>query len=137
YLEHGEISLVRESLRERERLLRERPHLVRSLEFVLAVPRHFFGRRSALAIRTGLWLYGLAAGVRHCTAAPARAQAVRDLESALDKGLNLEFYPYEDAQCEYPERLVGEWLAGAMEDGAVARNYTRVLAVEAAEGRAR
>src|SRR5215471_19640137 len=33
YLEHGELDLVRESLRERERLLRERPHLVRSLHF--------------------------------------------------------------------------------------------------------
>src|SRR5205814_8370569 len=37
YLEHGEISLVRESLRDRERLLRERPHLVRPLEFILAL----------------------------------------------------------------------------------------------------
>src|SRR5881394_1372898 len=33
YLEHGELSLVRESLKERERLLRERPHLVRPLDF--------------------------------------------------------------------------------------------------------
>src|SRR5438309_4762758 len=39
YLEHGELGLVRESLRERERLLRERPHLVRSLRFVLALRR--------------------------------------------------------------------------------------------------
>src|SRR5579859_4297548 len=37
YLEHGEIGLVRESLRERDRLLRERPHLVRPLTFVLAL----------------------------------------------------------------------------------------------------
>src|SRR5919108_1968253 len=56
YLEHGEISLVRESLRERERLLRERPHLVRPLEFVLALPTHGI-KRSALAIRAGIWLY--------------------------------------------------------------------------------
>src|SRR5437588_8401054 len=35
YLEHGELSLVRESLKERERLLRERPHLVRLQEFIL------------------------------------------------------------------------------------------------------
>jgi len=54
YLEHGEIGLVRESLRERERLLRERAHLVRPMEFVLALPR---GRRSAIEIRLGLWLY--------------------------------------------------------------------------------
>src|ERR1700750_3425378 len=36
YLEHGEIGLVRESLRERQRLLFERPHLVRHLYFLLA-----------------------------------------------------------------------------------------------------
>src|SRR5216110_1065705 len=55
YLEHGELGLVRESLRERERLLRERPHLVHPLQFLLALNGH--GRRSAWAVRTGLWLY--------------------------------------------------------------------------------
>ena len=35
YLEHGEIGLVRESLRERERLLRIAPHLVRPLPLLL------------------------------------------------------------------------------------------------------
>src|SRR5246127_970864 len=57
YLEHGEVGLVRESLRERERLLRRHPNLVRPLEFLLALshePRPFM--RSSMAIRTGLWL---------------------------------------------------------------------------------
>src|SRR5216683_1625304 len=35
YLEHAEIGLVRESLRERERLLAQSPHLVRPLQFLL------------------------------------------------------------------------------------------------------
>src|SRR5436853_3865391 len=35
YLEHGEIGLVRESLRERERLLRERSHLVHPMHFLV------------------------------------------------------------------------------------------------------
>src|SRR5215470_2729865 len=39
YLEHGDLGLVRESLRERERLLCEHPHLVQPLEFLLALPR--------------------------------------------------------------------------------------------------
>ncbi|PYX58289.1 MAG: FAD-dependent oxidoreductase, partial [Acidobacteria bacterium] len=38
YLEHGELGLVRESLRERERLLSQLPHLVRPLKFLLALP---------------------------------------------------------------------------------------------------
>ena len=37
YLQYAEIALVRESLRERDRLLRERPNLVKPLRFVLAV----------------------------------------------------------------------------------------------------
>src|SRR5271163_4888784 len=34
YLEHGELGLVRESLRERETLLREKSHLVHPMEFL-------------------------------------------------------------------------------------------------------
>src|SRR5712692_1214871 len=55
YLEHGELGLVRESLKERERMLCEYPHLVRPLRFVLAIPKA--SHHSALAIRTGLFLY--------------------------------------------------------------------------------
>src|SRR5213082_3013377 len=40
YLEHGEIGLVRESLRERERLLRASPNLVHTREFLLALGEH-------------------------------------------------------------------------------------------------
>ena len=56
YLEHGELGMVRESLRERERLRAERPHLVRPLKFVIALGAG--GNHSALAVRAGLWLYG-------------------------------------------------------------------------------
>src|SRR5437899_5859365 len=55
YLEHGEIGMVRESLRARGRLLRERPHLVPPIHFLLALSDNT--RRSSLTIRTGLWLY--------------------------------------------------------------------------------
>src|SRR5207302_9303243 len=55
YLEHGEIGMVRESLRARGRLLRERPHLVHPIHFLLALSDN--SRRSSLAVRPGLWLY--------------------------------------------------------------------------------
>lgn len=54
YLEYCEFRLVREALRERERLLRIAPHLIRPLCFVLPMPE--FGR-PAWMIRLGLWLY--------------------------------------------------------------------------------
>src|SRR5881396_2035823 len=60
YLEHKEIGLVRESLRERERLLRQRPHLVHPIHFLLALSQN--SRRSALTVRTGLWLYSRMGG---------------------------------------------------------------------------
>ena len=55
YLENGEIGLVRESLRERERLLCERPHLIRPTRFVFALNEG--SRHSAMELRAGLWLY--------------------------------------------------------------------------------
>ncbi len=42
---------------------------------------------------------------------------------------------YQDAQCEFPERLVAEWLVEAIEAGAIARNHTQVLAVDVRQGR--
>src|SRR5262245_42355206 len=69
YLEHGELALVRESLREREALLRQQPHLVRPMHFLLALPRG--ARHSALAVRTGLWLYKAMAGAHVHTSSPS------------------------------------------------------------------
>jgi len=49
YLKHGEIGMVRESLRERQRLLRERPHLVHPVHFLLALNQSSREARSAYA----------------------------------------------------------------------------------------
>ncbi|MGC2695119.1 MAG: glycerol-3-phosphate dehydrogenase/oxidase [Candidatus Angelobacter sp.] len=131
YLEHGEIGLVRESLRERERLLTQSPHLVRPLHFLLALPkksRSFL--RSGLAIRTGLWLYHRWAGGKHnCFDRPG------DFERQLDKDSAWSIYNYEDAQCEFPERLVAEWLAESAAAGAVVCNHTQLLEISRSNGR--
>ena len=126
YLEHGELGLVRESLLERRRLLQERPHLVHPIHFLLALDQN--SGRSALAIRTGLWLYRRLGGGR-LQAGSSRADQQK-LERLLDSGRRWSVFSYEDAQCEFPERLVAEWLVEAMEAGAVARNHTQVLAAD-------
>lgn len=59
YLEHYEFKLVRESLAEREVMLRTAPHLVQPLRFVLPDPP---GGRPWWMIRAGLLLYDLLAG---------------------------------------------------------------------------
>ena len=133
YLEHGEIGLVRESLRERERLLRERSHLVQPTQFLLLLNEQ--SQRSALKVRTGLWLYQRFAGRK--TNRSLGEMELKRVERALDAGHRWSFFNYEDAQCEFPERLVAEWLTEAIDAGAIVRNHAEVLAVNVAHGRAR
>lgn len=59
YLEYYEFGLVRESLHEREILLKAAPHLVRPMEFILP---HDPAQRSPFMIRLGLFLYDRLAG---------------------------------------------------------------------------
>jgi glycerol-3-phosphate dehydrogenase len=131
YLEHGDVGLVRESLHEREKLLRERSHLVHPLNFLLLLNET--SRRSAMKVRAGLWLYQRMAGK------PVRANTtemeLKRLERALDAGHRWSSFNYEDAQCEFPERLVAEWLMEAVEAGAVVRNHAEALAVDVSHGR--
>jgi glycerol-3-phosphate dehydrogenase len=133
YLEHGEIGLVRESLRERKRLLRHYSHLVHPLQFLLALDDT--SRRSALKMRMGLWLYRILGGHQRNVNTISEDQA--RLERLLDAGRRWSVFSFQDAQCEFPERLVAEWLVEAIEAGAVARNHTKVLAVDVRHGRAK
>jgi glycerol-3-phosphate dehydrogenase len=126
YLEHAEIGLVRESLAERRRLLEQHPHLVHPVHFLLALDQE--SGRSALAVRTGLWLYRRLGGGR--LRPDSSLEDERKLELLLDSGRRWSVFSYEDAQCEFPERLVAEWLVEAMEAGTIARNHTQVLAVD-------
>src|SRR6202453_2520267 len=96
YLEHGELGLVRESLRERERLLRERSHLVQPIHFLLLLNEN--SRRNAMKVRAGLWLYRRIAGKTSGT--HFSQMALNRLERALDAGHRWSFLHYEDAQCE-------------------------------------
>jgi glycerol-3-phosphate dehydrogenase len=62
YLETGQISLVRESLRERELLLRLAPNLVRRVAFFIPVYPHI--SRRPWRLRAGLSMYSVLAGLR-------------------------------------------------------------------------
>ena len=57
YLEHRDFALVRESLRERERLFRNAPHLVKPVR--LLMPAYAHNRRPAWLIRLGMIAYDL------------------------------------------------------------------------------
>src|SRR5271170_360109 len=133
YLEHGELGLVRESLREREKLLREKSHLVHPMHFLLLLNET--SERSAMKVRAGLWLYQRMAGKR--PSEDATEMELKRLERALDAGHRWSFYNYEDAQCEFPERLVAEWLMEAVDAGATVRNHMEALAVDVSHARTR
>lgn len=62
YLESGQINLVYHSLRERQRLFREQPALVKPVKFFIPIYRNT--QRRPWQIRTGLSAYALLAGLR-------------------------------------------------------------------------
>ena len=78
YLERGQVGLVRESVREREILLRIAPHLVTPLEFTWPVYRG--SRLPKWKLRAGLTLYDLLAGRRRM-----RAHHSLDVSEVLEK----------------------------------------------------
>jgi len=97
YLESAQFGLVRKSLRERDCLLRNAPHLVQLKNFYLPVYRQT--RRRPLTIALGLMLYALLGGLR----ANTRFNVVRKRDwSALPiKQQGLQFvFKYQDAQTD-------------------------------------
>jgi glycerol-3-phosphate dehydrogenase len=126
YLEHGEVGLVRESLRERETLLRTvAPHLIRPLPMLF--PVYAGRRRGLLTIRAGMLAYDLLSSSkslprhRMLTAAEVRARAP-GLEAEGLRGAALFF----DAQVEFAERLAVENALAARDAGATVLTYARV-----------
>jgi glycerol-3-phosphate dehydrogenase len=134
YLEQGNVRLVRESARERERLRRLAPHLVRSQEFVF--PVYAGGPVGLLKLAAGLWAYDLLAGLlgvrRHRLLVGARAVAA--VEPALRReglrGAGVYFdYRTDDA------RLVLETLLAAAQAGAVVVSYADLRSFVKEDGR--
>jgi glycerol-3-phosphate dehydrogenase len=106
---------------------------VHPLHFVLLLNQN--GGRSAMKVRAGLWLYQKMSGSK--STAKLGEMELKRIERALDAGRRWSLFSYEDAQCEFPERLVAEWLTEAIDAGAVVRNHAEVIAVDVAHGRAR
>jgi glycerol-3-phosphate dehydrogenase len=145
YLENAEFRLVRESLRERNRLLINAPHYVKPLPTTIPIfswTSGMFpviknllgwpakpGNRGALLIQTGLTLYDLLAGrgsplPRHQFRSKRTAHALRPI-------LNSDVIcteTYYDARITYPERLCLELVqdAEAAFPKAHALNYVRL-----------
>ncbi len=120
YLEHYEFRLVRESLAEREVMLRTAPHLVRPLRFVLPDPP---GGRPWWMIRAGLLLYDLLSG----RSSLKRSRGLKrddPAAAALKPGFHL--LEYWDAWVD-DSRLVAVNALDAAERGAKIATRTEML----------
>jgi glycerol-3-phosphate dehydrogenase len=125
YLEQYEFSLVRESLKDREILLRMAPHLVRPLGFL--VPIYEYMEHGRVMIQLGMMAYDALSIEKS-----VERHRIFDREQTLERepGLNPEGLKgaafYYDAQSEYPERIVVENAVSARDHGAVVLTYAKV-----------
>lgn len=136
YLEHGALSLVYESLHERETLLRNAPHLVRPLE--LLIPLYRGGRRGRFIIACGMWLYDLLS-IGKSVPRHRMLDAAGTLETLplLNPRDLLGAASYYDAQVTFIERLIVENALAARDAGAAIHTYSRVDQILTDDGRVR
>jgi len=125
YLEYGEIGLVRESLLERERLLRIAPHLVKPIPLTIPIYEHH--KRGPWMIRAGMIGYDL---LSFDKSLPRHRMYDRAGALLHEPGLNPDGLRaaarYYDAQVEFPERVSVENMIDAIAHGAIVRTHCRV-----------
>lgn len=129
YLEQYEFRLVREALRERERLLRMAPHIIRPLRFVLP---HSPEMRPAWLLRLGLFLYDHIGGRRSLPG----TQSLRLNGSGLGAGLASSLrrgFAYSDCWVE-DSRLVVLNATDAAARGARVLTRTLLRSARRADG---
>ncbi len=125
YLEHGQLGMVRESVRERETLLRIAPHLVHPLDFTWPVYRG--ARVSRTKLRIALGVYDLLAGrLWSRTHRMLSKDAVAAREPALRRAALKGGAVYQDAATD-DSRLTLANVLSAQTLGAVTLNHTEAL----------
>ncbi|NBV81968.1 MAG: FAD-dependent oxidoreductase, partial [Actinobacteria bacterium] len=132
YLQQGDVALVYEALYERQRLLRNAPHLVRTLPFMIPVMTRdgVVSRKIARALGSALWMYDLTGGWR-VGKLHRRLRAKKAL--AHMPTMNAEklssAYLYFDAEAD-DARLTLAIIRSAIERGAAVANYCGVTALK-------
>ncbi len=131
YLQQGDIALVYEALHERQRLLRNAPHLVRMLPFMIPVLTKdgVVSRKIARALGSALWMYDLTGGWRvgklHRR---LRAKTALAHMPTMNSEKLSAAYLYFDAEVD-DARLTLSLVRTAVARGAVAANYCAVSAL--------
>lgn len=134
YLEMLDFGLVRMDLREREALLRNAPHLVKPLPFLVPIYSRSLFYRVKLGL--GMWLYDL---LSYDKSLPGRRFLSRDAVLEAEPQLETEGLQgaacYYDAQVALPERLCLENVIEAREASAECFNYAEVTGAVTTGGR--
>ena len=125
YLEFFEFRLVRESLIERERLLRIAPHIVRPLQFILP---HVPGLRPRWQIRFGLFFYDYFSGRRTLRGLAQRATSRTAATARCEPGIDHAF-AYSDCWVD-DSRLVVLNALDAAQRGAAIHTRTRFVSAQ-------
>lgn len=132
YLEHAQFGLVQEALVERARLLRNAPHLVWPLRFLL--PFYEKARVPAWKWRLGLNIYDFLAGRGNIRRSrPLSRNQLLDAASLLSPTGLHGGAEYHDAQMD-DARLCLEVIRTAAREGAQVANYLRAVGFEQANG---
>lgn len=128
YLEHGDVPLVRESLKERERLFRLAPHLVKPVRLIM--PFYSRNKRPAWLIRLGMLAYDVLSFDKSVAwHRILSARAVRERFTGMSAAGLSGAALFTDGQVEYAERLCVELAIAAAGAGAVIRTHERVTAL--------
>jgi glycerol-3-phosphate dehydrogenase len=127
YLESAQFSLVRQSLREREILLRNAPQLVKRQRFY--IPVYKYASRRPWQIAAGLSLYALLGGLKSDTwFRTVRPERWGELDGLVEQDLQ-RVYQYWDAQTD-DAALTRAVMYSATQLGAVLHCPARVNAVQ-------
>ncbi|CAA0090752.1 Aerobic glycerol-3-phosphate dehydrogenase [Halioglobus japonicus] len=119
YISHGDIKLTRDSLRERERLLREAPGLIERMGYHFTLRKGVFPGRIPFSLV--LWLYDKLAGIKDHRYL-STASFAKHYSGVSADGLTGAMY-YTDTVTD-DARLVLRVLQEAIAAGGAAMNYT-------------
>jgi glycerol-3-phosphate dehydrogenase len=138
YLQNGDIRLVYEGLHERQRLLRNAPHLVKVLPFLIPVftgKEGIIPRQVARALGSAMWMYDLTGGIRIGKVhRRLRADAARAHMPTLDERLAWA-YLYYDAQTDDARLTLAIARTAALDYGAAVANHAAVIGLLREAGR--
>ena len=132
YLEQFQISLVKKSIQERQRLMKLGPHRIKNLRFL--IPLYKENRVGPLKLRIGLWAYDFLAGKKNFNDSHqfiCRQKTLTKYPFLADKGLK-GVLTYGDCQTD-DFRFTLEIISGAYNSGVVAVSYveaTDLITVE-------